>query len=236
MVRLLIDYGEDINATTECSLTALLITIQNNKFELVKILVSLAADINKKVYDGHKFITLIPLHQALQHPDGRIFKYLLDTKRVEKKDLQSAAVPAIHCSDSENKAEILLQPFSSDDYKYPESDSMVLNLAIIAKNQTVIDSFISRNDSNVSLMKWRGQYPIHRAVKSNNIDCIIRLLSLGAKIDIKDQLGRTALYYAAKKLNTSITFFLLRQGANILALNNRRCHRWLELNIIWHKT
>lgn len=133
-------------------------------------------------------------------------------------------------------AEILLQSFLRDDYKYSERDGMVLNLAIMANNQRVIASFITHNNSKVALMKWRGLYPIHRAVKSNNVECIIRLLNLGAKINAMDQLGRTAVYYAAKQQNTPLIFFLLRQGANILALDNTTGQRWLESMITWENS
>lgn len=54
IVRLLIEYGEDIDATCKCSLTALLIAIQHNKFGLVKILVSLGTDVNKKAHNIQK--------------------------------------------------------------------------------------------------------------------------------------------------------------------------------------
>ncbi|XP_074102573.1 uncharacterized protein LOC141529778 [Cotesia typhae] len=206
MMRLLIEHGLDIDATTKCSLTALLIAIQYNEFTLVEILIRLGADVNKKASNRDKSKTLIPLHQALQHPGGKVFEYLLDTKKVNKQDLLSASEHVIYCSNSEEMAEILLQSFLSDDYRYPKSDAMVLNLAIIAKNDRVIQSFIIHNNSNVPLMKWRGQYPIHRAVKSNNVQCIVRLLRIGANIDATDNFGRTALYYAAKN-NTHHSHF-----------------------------
>lgn len=85
IVKILIDAGADVNATTEDGQTALMLASQNGHQEIVNILIDAGADVNATAEDGQTALTL-----ASQNGHQEIVNILIDailnptTKNVEQ--------------------------------------------------------------------------------------------------------------------------------------------------------
>ncbi|KAF9653069.1 asparaginase-domain-containing protein [Thelephora ganbajun] len=60
-----------------------------------------------------------------------------------------------------------------------------------------------------------GRSPLHTAAINNSIKCVCMLLEKGALVHLRDSLGHTPLYYAARMKHGSIVDSLVSAGANL---------------------
>jgi len=90
-----------------------------------------------------------------------------------------------------------------------------LSLAI-ALEQPVVAKFLVDAKADVNLTTANQSYPIIEASKKGMEHLVNQLIRNGAKIDQKDQLGRTALLAAVARGQNRIVTTLLRAGADAL--------------------
>ncbi|KAI0700008.1 asparaginase-domain-containing protein [Cytidiella melzeri] len=60
-----------------------------------------------------------------------------------------------------------------------------------------------------------GRSPLHVAALNGSIDCVNLLLENGALVHLRDGLGHTALYYAARQGHEGVVDGLIKAGANL---------------------
>ncbi|KAH7926645.1 asparaginase-domain-containing protein [Leucogyrophana mollusca] len=60
-----------------------------------------------------------------------------------------------------------------------------------------------------------GRSPLHVAALNNSIKCLNCLLESGALVHLRDSLGHTALYYAARQGHEDVVDILISAGANL---------------------
>ncbi|KAG2348219.1 asparaginase-domain-containing protein [Suillus weaverae] len=65
-----------------------------------------------------------------------------------------------------------------------------------------------------------GRSPLHLAALKGNIRCVEKLLESGALVHLRDELGHTALYYAARQGHAGIVDTLVSAGANLGGMEN----------------
>ncbi|OAX34994.1 L-asparaginase [Rhizopogon vinicolor AM-OR11-026] len=65
-----------------------------------------------------------------------------------------------------------------------------------------------------------GRSPLHVAVLNGNTRCVEKLLESGALVHLRDALGHTALYYAARQGHAGIVDILVSAGANLGGMEN----------------
>ncbi|KAF8211983.1 asparaginase-domain-containing protein [Mycena galopus ATCC 62051] len=64
-----------------------------------------------------------------------------------------------------------------------------------------------------------GRSPLHAAVLNGSVECANILLQSGALVHLRDTLGHTALYYAARKGHENIVDVLVQAGASLSGLD-----------------
>ncbi|TFK54703.1 L-asparaginase [Heliocybe sulcata] len=60
-----------------------------------------------------------------------------------------------------------------------------------------------------------GRSPLHTAAVNGSMECVGKLLEAGALVHLRDALGHTALYYAARQGHEDIVDILVKAGANL---------------------
>ncbi|KAG1867150.1 asparaginase-domain-containing protein [Suillus subalutaceus] len=65
-----------------------------------------------------------------------------------------------------------------------------------------------------------GRSPLHVAALNGNMRCVEKLLKSGALVHLRDELGHTALYYAARQGHADIVDTLVSAGANLGGMEN----------------
>lgn len=65
-----------------------------------------------------------------------------------------------------------------------------------------------------------GRGPLHVAALNGNMRCVKKLLESGALVHLRDELGHTALYYAARQGHAGIVDTLVSAGANLGGMEN----------------
>ncbi|KAG2096335.1 asparaginase-domain-containing protein [Suillus discolor] len=65
-----------------------------------------------------------------------------------------------------------------------------------------------------------GRSPLHVAALNGNMRCVEKLLESGALVHLRDELGHTALYYAARQGHGLIVDTLVSAGANLGGMEN----------------
>ena len=77
-----------------------------------------------------------------------------------------------------------------------------------------------RKGTDINTPMRRGRPPLVVAARNGNLIAVKALLSLGAKIDIKDSHGATPLIAASNEHNYQVIRYLIKKGAAINAQNN----------------
>lgn len=92
------------------------------------------------------------------------------------------------------------------------------NFSLITRTSAFISEKRDTFNKNKMTSK-RNCTELHVATKNINLSEIKRLLSLGADVNVKDDLGKTPLHYAVKKNQIDCTEILLKSGARVNALD-----------------
>lgn len=94
---------------------------------------------------------------------------------------------------------------------------LVTHLAV-AKDDTHGLNFCIRGDpvsEAANCLDVSGRSPLHTAAINNSVKCAGLLLEKGALVHLRDALGHTPLYYAARMKHASIADLLVNAGANL---------------------
>ncbi len=153
---------KDINQVNKKGISALAFAIRDNTTQIVQFLIEKGAD--TKVTDNNG--------------DNLAF-YLIQSYNPQKKD------------DLENKLEILKK--QGFDFTIPQKNGNTLYHLAVAKNDPVLLKLISSYDIDINTKNKENMTALHKAALIAKDDSILKiLLSLGAKKDIKTDLGETA--------------------------------------------
>lgn len=94
---------------------------------------------------------------------------------------------------------------------------LVTHLAVARDDPHGLE-FCFRGDSAgevANCMDVSGRSPLHTAAINNSVKCVGMLLKKGALVHLRDSLGHTALYYAARMKHGSIVDLLVSAGAGL---------------------
>jgi ankyrin repeat protein len=78
--------------------------------------------------------------------------------------------------------------------------------------------------ANINCTDATNRSPLHRAVDTQDEDCMKFCIKKGARLDLQDYLGYTPLELAVINQNKPFCELLLEAGAEIGALDDRRCN------------
>ncbi|KAI0797567.1 L-asparaginase [Abortiporus biennis] len=143
-------------------------------------------------------IALYPflIHLAAAKNDIEALNYCLTT---EPQSQAQVTTPTTAAAESEQDDYGLVQEFDLNNLK---SSSRIAATSIRGGIVNCIDP-------------GSGRSPLHVAALNGSFECVGVLLKAGALVHLRDNLGHTALYYAARQGHESIVELLVTTGANL---------------------
>ncbi|MBF7073950.1 ankyrin repeat domain-containing protein [Glaciecola sp. MH2013] len=117
---------------------------------------------------------------------------------------------------------------------------MNVSLEDVLEEFRLLPAFVGIDLSGPNVKGNFGEYPLHVAVLSNNLDFVEVLLISKADINQKGEHGYAPLHESIEQENFEITKFLVEQGADleienndgissIEMIKNTKNKKWLEL-------
>lgn len=186
---------EEINKENSFGLTPLLFAVEENNFEMVKLLILYGADINLKIREK------IPFVVAIKNSNKEIIEYLISLEKLNKESYDEAlleiAGPFINPQLCQNCQQRLKEVNNSDDIE-----------------------FFKRLVSKGASIKDNENYLLLRATVNGNIKIIKYLIESGVNPDIKESnYESSALFDAVRMKNKKVIEVLLENGADINTTN-----------------
>lgn len=198
--------------------TPLIFATANNKPEVAKFLLKKGADVNARASNGHT-----ALHYAAAYGPVDLVKLLLQKGAPVNFDVKDNAqgddpgcTPLLYAAANGHLeiVKILLKKGASVNAKASYNTIHVSATPLIAATKIASDY----------TKLGGGPLPGTRAdtTKKHGYPEVVKtLLTKGASIDLKDNFGRTALYYAAINGQAEVVQLLLERGATVDAKENR---------------
>ncbi|XP_043472687.1 putative ankyrin repeat protein RF_0381 [Leptopilina heterotoma] len=240
------------NLDAQCSFghTLLHWAIQLDKYQHVKCLLDMGADINAEGSCG-----VSALHHAVRKKNPSLVSYLLSRGANVNKTTRDDKYSPLHYAlvvDNDEIIETLLHAGADINAKFgsPLENSSVLNLvcgcsslrqrlSFSMSNSIDVNSLFSgRNlvfnkerikfliemgaDIEVSEESYNGNEltPLQRACEAGRMDIVELLVSYGADVQSRNNDGMTMIHHAVIGMNLDVVEFLLQRGLDINALDH----------------
>ena len=183
MVKLLIEYGADVNFTNPYTgrtpLLAATYAPGKEEVKIVKFLIECGADIN--VADNYGNTPLL----------GAVHLYYSDNMSEQESEYQKTG--------TENTIYLIEHCTSLEIKKHQHSN--ILECAIANNNVPIVKYLIENHYFGISDFSENGMTILHFAVKKNSVNVCKYLLEQGANQNILDADGKTAYNYALENGN-----------------------------------
>lgn len=238
----------DVGKRGITGITPLHCAAQQGHFEIVKLLINEAADVN-----AFEIAKVTPLHCAAHRGFSDIVAILLDSKadpnsrnKWGQSAMHLAAIAGhieileillkrgalkdgkdehertpLHCavlSDRSQVVELLLD--AGFDWEVPDNDGRTpLQLAAASGKKEMVDLWLARG-AHADTVNGSGKALLHFAVEANEKEVVELLLARGVEINIADNRGLMPLHFAVHGGGV-IMELLLAKGARIEAVSNK---------------
>ena len=244
-IRLLLEYGADINAKTRRGWTPLYLMAAEASPALIELMLAKGADVNAKTDYGET-----PLHEAAYSPNPDVVRLLLEYGADINAIDEGGNTPlhrsiAIPCCDSPNPEviELLLARGANPELANYEGRAP-LHEAMVSHNSPEIKDIIELlldYGAYINAVDAQGNTPLHllidnvgELVRSQDVQIypiIEMMLKRDADVNSKDKEGETPLHRAVwlnlsshkatqEKLVSEIVELMLKHGADINAVTN----------------
>lgn len=200
--------------------TPLEIASENNKIDIVKLLVKAKADINF----SNEAVKTTPILYAVRYDHYDIAKYLIDNGA--KVNIKSTVfginnITPLHYAKSERVVRLLvdngadMNAITSYDKGLLARIEGLVPLHVIASNGDIGSiKYLTEKGADKDVLDGnRGYTPLHHACESGRLEIVKFLIEIGADKNIKGKDGVTALGIAVKEKNKDIIKYLKKVGA-----------------------
>jgi ankyrin repeat protein len=242
-LKKLIKTGVDINIKSNGGYTSLIFAARNGNVKVAKVLLDCGADVNITDVEGSTALII-----AASVGSEEIVKLLLDhgAKAVVNNSNKNGITALIIASHKGKRkiVELLLNTPQIDIDAHTSSGS-ALFYAVSAGHEKIIKLLLDHGAKTVINIKNNGGYKYKYAYDFTTNPSLLFLLDNTAKriyteslkgdesfqhflnmtranIDIKDNLGNTALFLALEKEDLNSAKLLLKYGANVNNVNNNK--------------
>ncbi|MGL5721965.1 MAG: ankyrin repeat domain-containing protein, partial [Brevinema sp.] len=195
----------DINARTHSGSTAIMLASQNNRADLIPLLVEWRASLSEKNSQGNT-----PLHLAVMNNAVNAANVLIQLNAPTREVNQQGQIPLDIAQDP-------LKEILRANYDLP--------VAVDRGNTTVVRRLL-RAGAFVNIAHTFGNRPLHIAVEKGHVETAKALIEAKADINITNDYGNAPIHVAATTGNMQMLDLLVKSRARI---NDR--NRSLELPI-----
>jgi ankyrin repeat protein len=210
-MKLLLNYGANINDTSQSGNNALMIAcIAGSSYTNVKWLIDNGANVKAKRWGGET-----ALMRAVQYCDTMTIHLLL-SKGFDIDAHPWGNTPLMYAARSANWQAIFCLLNNGADANIPDPNNTTILLWAAEQNNLEAVKVLVKKTKNINTVdSITGMTPLIWAAynEHDNPQIIQTLLDNGALINIKDKHGETALSWAMKKGNTATVALLKQAGA-----------------------
>jgi ankyrin repeat protein len=182
----------DINGLTEFGSSPLLASASSGNIRIAKMLLEAGADINIKDHDGRT-----PLMWGIVYEEYQMVKFLLEngaSVHDKDKDLRYPLHWAVHSTDDESFAEILLKYEANPNVEDNQLDTPLMSAVLNERLDTV--KVLLKNGANPNVQDENGWTPLQQAVYEGFIKIVKVLLENNADMAIENNRGHDVMYIA----------------------------------------
>lgn len=199
LLKIAVESGLDINMTLDKENNQTLLTwaISNSDVEFVKYLCSKKVDVNKVYKNG-----MTALMIAAQIGNTEIVKALLEANSDISIKNNEGKTADFYAKTTEIKK--LLNP--------SYTMNIIIGVLVVIALIVIVVVTKSLKGNKTKLLKM---------IKSKEFDKAIALINKGTSLEIKDENGKNALFYAIDENNIELIKLLLEKGTNINSINSK---------------
>lgn len=203
--------GFDINTMNENGENAVNVAIALGNFNVLKYLIDKGANLNSTSDTG-----IPPLSQAVLEYNKQAIDILLNSKKVDMYyvwgEMWNGSPLYIACSKANVYAlEKMVEHGADLNYDFSEYNAVPLVHYALSYKQFIknedyreLIAFLILNKADINAKNNQGQTPLMVALKNGDIDAFNALTAGGADVTIKDNNGKTALFYAESLKGSSM--------------------------------
>jgi len=208
VVKFLIEHGADINAKNKhTSVTPLHEAAWNGHEAVAQLLIAKGADVNAKTKNG-----ATPLHWAAVRGHEAVVSTLFNNG-AQNQHGSTALHEAVKNND-ENKIKILIKKNAKIINAKDKNGKTALHHYTILYDNKEIVQFLIDNGADVNIPDNKEQIALHYT-KNKEIAELLQLNIKRAKVDEKNEYGRTALHEAIINEDKNEVKDLIEKGANV---------------------
>ena len=203
--------GFDINTMNENGENAVNVAIASGNFNVLKYLIDKGANLNSTSDTG-----IPPLSQAIIEYNKQAIDILLNSKKVDMYyvwgEMWNGSPLYIACSKANVYAlEKMVEHGADLNYDFSEYNAVPLVHYALSYKQFIknedyreLIAFLILNKADINAKNNQGHTPLMVALKNGDIDAFNALTAGGADVTIKDNNGKTALFYAESLKGSSM--------------------------------
>jgi ankyrin repeat protein len=209
VVKLLLDKGADVAAADSNRWTPLYRASSNGHIDIVKLLLDKGADVAAASSDGWT-----PLHTASFNGHIDVVKLLLDKGAdVDLKDDRYGRTPLSRAV--ENGKEAIVKLLLATNSVEPDSKDIIGRTPLFygAKNgnRATIELLLATSQVDVDSKDYYSSISLSIAARMGHRDIVALLLTRSLSFNVKDNLGRSPLWWARRSAHPEIADLLLEK-------------------------
>lgn len=203
--------GFDINVMNKNGENAVNVAIASGSYYVLQYLIDNGANLNSTSDTG-----IPPLSQAILEYNKQAIDILLNSKKVDMYyvwgEMWTGSPLYIACSKANVYAlEKMVEHGADLNYDFSEYNAVPLVHYALSYKQFIknedyreLIAFLILNKADINAKNNQGQTPLMVALKNGDIDAFNALTAGGADVTIKDNNGKTALFYAESLKGSSM--------------------------------
>jgi ankyrin repeat protein len=214
-VKILLEKGASVNASTKGGLTPLHYAAQSGNLETVKISIEKGASVNAPTEEN-----VTPLHYAAQSGNSELVALLIE-KGASVDASTTSHLTVLHYAAQSGNAEtaaLLIEKGSSVNAA-TNGGLTSLHYAAQSGNLETVKILIEK-EASVNAPTEENVTPLHYAAQSGNSELVALLIEKGASVDASTTSHLTVLHYAAQSGNAETAAFLIEKGSSVNAATN----------------
>lgn len=221
--------GFDINVMNKNGENAVNVAIASGSYYVLQYLIDNGANLNSTSDTG-----IPPLSQAVLEYNKQAIDILLNSKKVDMYyvwgEMWTGSPLYIACSKANVYAlEKMVEHGADLNYDFSEYNAVPLVHYALSYKQFIknedyreLIAFLILNKADINAKNNQGQTPLMVALKNGDIDAFNALTAGGADVTIKDNNGKTALFYAESlKGSSTLPDNEYKKIINLLSRDNR---------------
>lgn len=214
VLKLLLDAGANINATTSRQWTPLHVACSTGQASVVAMLLELGADIaarTQEVDDDEDWDQSTPLIIAASHSCNRVVEILLKHK-AKVNDFTKSGLTALHLAaqNGDYSTAKLVLAHGADSTALNKRGWTALHLAAEGGFKAMVELLLDHDSSNIDVGESEvSKTPLHLAAIGGHEETMRLLLAEGASIETCNNAGRNVLHFAAGNGHEKIVEWLL---------------------------